>query len=55
VEHSESFRCLSADYLKGIPGAVSSDEEQAIVVIDDPDSVGNCVTNVGIRDAMFPC
>lgn len=55
MEHSESFRILSGHYLKRIAGAVSPDEEQAIVAIDDPDGICNGMTNVGIGDAMFPC
>jgi hypothetical protein len=55
VEHGESFGRLPGHHLKRIPGAVSPDEEQAIIVTDDPDSADNGMTNVGIGDAVLPC
>ncbi len=55
MEHGESLRGLSGHYLKGTPGAVSPDEQQGVIVTDDPDGMDNCMAYVGIGDAVFPC
>jgi hypothetical protein len=55
MEHSESFWCLAGYYLERTPGAVSPDKEQGIVLLDDPDGIDNCMTNVSIGHAVLPC